>query len=154
LPDGSATLNKTEILAQVDVGWREVRELIRHLGRAGMRERTATGWTYKDLIAHLAAWEEEAARRLRTLASGGDIPVFGSDAEIDAFNARAVDERRLVGAEAIVDELEAAHRQLVKVLEQLPDEIVVDPRAQRWIGGNTFGHYAEHRDELVSFTSR
>ena len=64
MPDGAAPLNKGDILAQVDVGWRELREGIRHLGRGGMRERTTTGWTYKDLIAHLAAWEEEAARRL------------------------------------------------------------------------------------------
>ena len=154
MPDGTAPLNKSDILAQVDVGWRELREGIRHLGRGGMRERTPTGWTYKDLIAHLAAWEEEAARRLRALATGGAVPVFGSDAEIDAFNARAVEERSLVGAEAIVDELEAAHRQLVKVVADLSEEIVADTRAQRWIGGNTFGHYAEHRDELRAFTSR
>ena len=146
------------MLRRIDEGWRELREGIRHLGRAGMGRRTPTGWTYKDLVGHIAAWEEEAARGLRTLVSGGEVPRFGTDDAVDAFNARAVAERRLVGAEAIIDELEAAHRQLVTVVTGLSDEVIADERTQRWIDANTFGHYAEHRDELATrgptFTAR
>lgn len=154
MPDDAITFGKAELLRRVDAGWRELRELVRHIGRAGLGERTPTGWTYKDLLAHVAAWEEEAARRLRVVRAGEDIPSFSSDAEIDAFNARAVRERRLVGPEAILDELEAAHRQLVRLIADLPTELLADPRAQRWIAGNTFGHYGEHRDELAAFTAR
>jgi hypothetical protein len=153
LPDGDV-LTRAELLARVDRAWRDLRERVRHLGRARLAERTATGWTYKDLVGHMAAWEEEAARGLRALRDGGEVPTFGSGAAVDAFNERAVRERRLVGPEAILDELEAAHRQLVRVIEALPEALLADARAQRWIAGNTYNHYAEHDDELGAFTAR
>jgi hypothetical protein len=154
LPDAFPTYTKAELVEQMENGWRELRAAVRHIGRTGLTQATSTGWTYKDLLAHVAAWEEEAARRLRIVTAGGEVPDFGSDAAVNAFNARAVEERRLVGPEAIVDELEAAHRQLVKIVRDLPDALVAQDRVQRWIGANTFGHYAEHRDELSAFTPR
>ena len=154
MPERFPIYSKAELLAMMDEGWRELRAQVRHLGRTGLAEKTPTGWTYKDLVAHVAAWEEEAARRLRILVAGGDVPNFGGAEAVDAFNARAVAERRLVGPEAIVDELEAAHRQLVQIVRELPDALVADERTQRWVGGNTFGHYGEHRAELQTFTPR
>lgn len=145
---GWPILEREALLGSVDEGWREFRAQVRHLGWSRMAERTPTGWTYRDLVAHAAAWEEEAARRLRALQAGADVPEFGTDAAVDVFNARAVEERRLVGAEAIVDELDTAHRMLVSLIRELPEELLRDPRVQRWVGANTFGHYAEHRVEL------
>ena len=144
------TVAKAELLRLVDEGWRRFRASVRHLGWAGMGQRTPTGWTYKDLVAHTAAWEEEAARRLRAFRDSRDVPDFGGDAAVDAFNARVIEERRLVGAEAIVDELDTAHRQLVALIRELPEELLRDERAQRWVGANTFAHYAEHGDELAA----
>jgi len=96
----------------------------------------------------MAAWESEAARRLRALRDGGALPAPMSDADVDAFNARAVEEHRLVGSEAIVDELDAAHRVLVALVRALSEELLRDPRAQGWIAANTFEHYPDHRAEL------
>ena len=152
MPDAFPILAKDDLLARIDEGWREFRARVRHVGREGMSRRTTAGWTYRDLLAHVAAWEEEAARGLRALREGGEIPRFGTDAAVDAFNARAIEERRLVGAEAIVDELEAAHRTLVALVRDLRPELVPDPRLQRWVAGNTFGHYAEHAAELDAGT--
>ena len=144
----SPVVPKDELLNRIAEGWREFRGQVRHLGIAGMQRRTPSGWTYKDLVAHAAAWEEEAARRIRAYRAGARVESLTVEA-VDAFNARAVDERRLVGAEAIVEELEAAHRILVSLVRELRDEELADERVQRWIIGNTYGHYAEHREELA-----
>lgn len=138
---------KDELLRLVDEGWRGFRGQVRHIGMARLRDKTPTGWTYKDLLAHAAAWEEEATRRLRAVRAGQDVPQL-PDIDTDAFNARVVEERRLVGPEAILDELDAAHRTLVDVVRTLSEETILRPLVQRWIGANTFGHYAEHKDEL------
>jgi hypothetical protein len=113
-----------------------------------MARRTPAGWTYRDLVAHVAAWEVEAARRLRALRDRAALPPRMTDADVDAFNARVVEEHRLVGAEAVVDELDAAHRVLVALVRGFPDDLLADPRAQTWIAANTFSHYPEHRAEL------
>src|SRR5437867_4155839 len=48
----------TELAARVDEAWRPIRERIREIGRARMGESLPNGWTYKDLVGHIAAWEE------------------------------------------------------------------------------------------------
>ncbi len=154
MPERDPILARAELLAQVEAGWREFRGLIRHVGWAGMKGRTPAGWTYKDLLAHVAAWEEEAARSLRALTAGAAPPSYDDDAAVDAFNARAIEERRLVGPEAILDELASAHRALVALVRSMPDEVLGDARSQRWIANNTFAHYAEHRAELASSAAR
>lgn len=141
---------RDELLARVDDGWRRFRDTIRGMGRARMGDRTPVGWTNKDLIAHCAAWEELTSRRLRRLRETGmrEFPEVGVDT--DAFNARVVEAHRLAGPEAVLDELDTAHRLLRGEIAQLRDEQVVadDSRAVAVVAGNTYGHYLEHAAEI------
>ncbi len=155
------TMSTTEtqaLLVRIDEGWRPFRDAVRGLGRARMDEATTAGWTYRDLIAHVAAWEDLTARRLRAFRETGD-QTYPEDAEdTDAYNARIADAHRLVGPEALIDELDTAHRRLVSEIAQLSDEQMrhdVRPTAwgpQSWVvaavAGNTFGHYREHAAEM------
>ena len=142
------TLARDELLRRIDMGWRGLRAGLRHVGRAGMARRTSAGWTYKDLAAHVAAWEQETVRRLRIFRESGGRP--GPRAEVDAFNADVVEQHRLVGAEAVLDEIESSHRLLLAELARLDDPPVGDGWVQRVVAGNTFAHYDEHRDELAA----
>jgi hypothetical protein len=148
----------SELLARVDVGWRPFREAVRGVGRARMNEPTGGGWTYRDLIAHVAAWHDLTARRLRALRDTGTFPGPGDEASLgrpafrdaDDFNARVVASHRLVGAEALVDELDTTFRALRAALSGLNDEQLraKDDEVIAVVAGNTFGHYAEHAREL------
>jgi hypothetical protein len=147
-----------DLLARIDERWRPFRDAVRGLGRARFDERTSAGWTYRDLIAHVAAWEDLTARRLRAFRESGDRSYPEDARDTDAFNARVAEAHRLVGAEALVDELDTAHRRLTEEIARLTDEqmeVDVQPTAwgpQSWVvavvAGNTFGHYREHADEL------
>ncbi len=136
---------RDELLARVDSGWREFRARVRHLGRDGMARKTPVGWTYTDLVAHVAAWEDATRRRLRAFQERGERP--GPPGEVDDFNAKVVAEHRFVGAEAILGELETAHRMLVEEIVRLD---AVDDWIERIVAANTFGHYAEHAEELAA----
>jgi hypothetical protein len=148
----------SELLARVDVGWRPFREAVRGVGRARMNEPTGGGWTYRDLIAHVAAWHDLTARRLRALRDTGTFPGPGDEASLglpafrdaDDFNARVMASHRLVGAEALVDELDTTFRALRATLSGLSDEQLRanDDEVIAVVAGNTFGHYAEHAREL------
>ncbi len=141
---------RDELLARVDDGWRRFRDAVRAIGRARMGEATPEGWTFKDLVAHCAAWEELSSRRLRTFreSPGGEFSAPG--VEVDAFNAQVVESHRLAGPEAVLDELETAHRLLRQEIEKLSDEQVVanDSRVVAVVAGNSYGHYLEHAAEL------
>ncbi len=146
-----------ELLAAVDEGWRVFREAVRHVGRAKMDEPTGGGWTFHDLFAHVAAWHDLTARRLRVLRAEGRFPAHNEGVggiapfkDADEFNARVTSSHRLVGAEALTDELDTTFRALRAEVAQLSDEQV---RANAgWViavtRGNTYGHYEEHAKEL------
>lgn len=146
------------LIARIEEGWRPFRDAVRGLGRARFDERTSAGWTYRDLVAHVAAWEDLSARRLRAFRETGDRTYPEEASDTDAFNARVVGSHRLVGAEALVDLLDTAHRRLLEEIARLDDEQMdADVQATAWgpqswvvavVAGNTFGHYREHAGEL------
>ncbi len=117
-------------------------------------------------VAHVAAWEDRTARRIRAFReTGRQIGPEGEAAlgihdvrDTDGFNAKVASSHRLVGAEALVDELDTAHRRLTEEIARLTDDQLcadVEPTAwgpQSWVvavvAGNSFGHYREHAEEM------
>ncbi len=146
------------LLERRDAGWRPFRDAVRGLGRGRLEEGTSAGWTYRDLVAHVAAWEDLTARRLFAFRETGDRTYPEDARDTDAFNARVAEAHRLVGPEALIDELDTAHRRLTAEIARLSDEQMrhdVQPTAwgpQSWVvavvAGNTFGHYREHAAEM------
>ncbi|HEY8861204.1 MAG TPA: maleylpyruvate isomerase N-terminal domain-containing protein [Candidatus Limnocylindria bacterium] len=153
----AARMTQAELLARVDEGWRSFREAVRHVGRARIDEPTGGGWSYHDLFAHIAGWHDLTARRMRVYRTEGRFPGYNEGVggiapfkDADEFNARVVSSHRLVGPEALTDELDTTFRALRAEVAQLSDEQV---RANAgWViavtGGNTYGHYEEHATEL------
>ena len=149
-----------ELLAAADAGWRRFREAVRDVGRAKMDHQTGAGWSYHDLFAHIAGWQDLTARRLRVYRTTGAFPGPGDEgalgspsfADADEFNALLISSHRLVGAEALVDELDATFRAVRDELTQLTDAQLRanDDRVISVVAGNTYGHYEEHAAELGS----
>lgn len=154
----AARMTHAELMTEVDQGWQRFRATVRNVGRAKMDEQTGAGWSYHDLFAHIAGWQDLTARRLRAYRTTGMFPGPGDAATIgipdfkdaDEFNARLVSAHRLVGAEALVDEVDTTFRSLRAELAKLTDEQVRadDARVVTVVAGNTYGHYLEHAKEL------
>ena len=149
----------SRLLGQVDAGWRDFRAAVRDIGRARLEEPTGAGWSFHDLVAHVSGWHDLTARRLRVYRMTGAVPGPGDEAALgiapfanaDELNERLVSSHRLVGPEALVDELDATFREVRAELAQLTDEQIDanDGWVARVVAGNTFGHYAEHATEIA-----
>lgn len=136
-----------ELVARVDSDWTAVRDAVRRKGRAGLAEPAIEDWAYKDLLAHLIGWLQDVPRRIAAIRTGSDRPIAGQ-AEIDAYNARSVAERKLVGPEAIIDELNTSYRLVRDSLIGLSDAEVRDPRIRGLVATRTYLHWDEHAEEL------
>lgn len=95
------------------------------------------GWTPRDMLAHVLAWQEEALRRLTQPEAR-----WPSRRELDAWNAAAHERLRDLAWEQILARLEANHR-------ELRTHLVTDP--PRWFGPCTYWHYTEHTRALLGF---
>lgn len=154
----TTTRDISELLARIDEGWRPFREAVRGIGRARMNEPTVAGWTFRDLVAHVSAWHDLTARRLRALLETGKLPGPGDERslglppfrDVDEFNARVTASHRLVGAEALVDELDTTYRAVRGAVAALTDDQLHanEDQVVAIVTGNTFGHYEEHAMEL------
>ena len=145
----AAIKDKDDLLAVVQMSWTPFRLAIGAIGLPSLEEKTWTGWTYKDLVAHAAAWEDRAASRLRTLRESAARTYPGVD-DTDEFNAAVVERTRGRHARDVIGELDAAHARIVEEIGKLtPEQIhAKDDWVISVVAGNTYGHYADHLDEI------
>ncbi len=146
---GAAIKDTDDLLALVQTSWTPFRLAIGAIGLPSLEEKTWTGWTYKDLVAHAAAWEDRTATRLATFRRSGAKTYPGVD-DTDEFNAAVVERTRGRDAREVTGELDAAHARIVEEIGQLtPEQIhAKDDWVISVVAGNTYGHYADHLDEI------
>lgn len=141
-----------EALERAAAGWAQLKAAYAGLSEEELTRPGVNGsWSVKDVVAHVAAWHDEAYRAISGALAGGEYPRF-DDAAVDAFNARVYEARRDLPLDQVLADAERSHERLVALLRGLPEERYQrDERLQRWIGGNTFGHYEEHLPDLQAW---
>jgi hypothetical protein len=119
--------------------WTTFRGAIRERGRVGLMEPTPSGWSYRDLCAHAANWMQHAVSELES----GEYGTWTNET-ILAENARAVEAHRLVGPEAMLDELDTSYRRARETIAKIPDERMADARVSGIVAFYTYLHWEEH----------
>ena len=125
--------SRQEAISILEEGHARLHELLDAVPEADLvRESTIGGgeWSAKDLIGHIAAWEEMALRSLNEWRRGEipwveheDGPFHGPGNEnVDAFNARAVGENRRESLEEIRRKSDGTHQRLIAEIVGLSDE--------------------------------
>lgn len=77
-------------------------------------------WTIKQMLAHLAGWDEATATSLRIFL-GGDTPGLAAPRGIDDYNAQSVASRADLTMEQIIREWELERDMLKKIVRQFSD---------------------------------
>lgn len=108
-------------------------------------------WSIKDLLAHLIAWEEEAARAFEIWKIGVN-PDWSHIKDIDEFNAQAVKDRRKVAFPKIVEQLQLVHGGLIDNLKSVSDsEFSKRGGVPRWLANLLIDHLDEHAEKVIAF---
>lgn len=136
-----------DVLERYDETWRPFREAVRERGRAGLMDATPSTWSYRDMCAHVANWLQQAAAEL----TSGQFRTWNAET-IQAENDRAVEAHRLVGPEAMLDELDTSYRRLREVIAAIPDERMQDAGASGVIGFYSYLHWEEHLGQDLGVT--
>jgi uncharacterized damage-inducible protein DinB len=147
-------------MGRIHVAWKELSGLVARLGPDGLMARAGDGWTVKDHLAHVAAWEHsligliEGRDRLKSM--GVLEPV---EENTDVVNDAVFRLHEHETAEEALKYFRESHAQLITALDKLTDADLAkpyshyqpsDPDETRpvvgWVAGNTYEHYAEHID--------
>src|SRR5579871_1915142 len=80
-------MDRERTLAIVEENWRQLDAAVDGLDESALVEPgVVEGWSVRDLLGHVTAWEQAALRRLEESARG-EAPATDEGASVDAFNA-------------------------------------------------------------------
>jgi hypothetical protein len=129
------------VLARYDEVWRVFRGRLREIGREHLMDATPSGWSYRDMCAHAANWLQQAVNEL-----GGATKQWNPEL-IQKENERAVAAHKLVGAEAMLDELDTSATRMRETITNIPDDQILDPKTFGIVGFYSYLHWEEHLHE-------
>ena len=157
-----APQTKTDLMDRIHRGWSALEDAV---GRAGETQLTTpggpSGWSAKDHLAHVAAWEQVLLAILQgrsPAAAIGVNPTIYETEGVDGVNAAIYERHRGRPLPDVLTELRQTHERVLATLAPLADADLRrpftdfqpdDPTARRdpiirWIVDNTCGHYEEH----------
>lgn len=126
------TRSATDLLAGLDAARNQLRAAIEGLPEAEMTKPVDGTWSVKDMLAHIASWDELGATDIAR-ASRGHIPALMSfkDEEIDDWNAALMRGRLAFTLPQVRFELDDRRDRLVETLKAAPDDLVAGPLVAR-----------------------
>jgi len=154
---------KAELLADIEHAWAVLNAALDRLTPTQMMDfRDAQGWTAKDHLIHLTAWERSMVFFLqgqpRHAALGVDEALY-LEGDDDDINAVIHQQRKDLPLAEALRQFRDGHHQLMKLLQPLTDADLLKPYrhylpaepgdgdgppALDMIYGNTAHHFTEH----------
>jgi len=118
------------------------------------------GWSVKDTLAHIAAWEQLMVGWVEQSLRGEvpQRPVTGDD-WVDQLNARLYAESVEKSLAEVQEDFAASYRQTLALVERVDEDDLFDPERFRWrdgsplwqmVAANTNWHYQDHREAIAA----
>lgn len=155
------TPTKGELLSTINDESADWEALLAEIGEARMLEPGVMGeWRFKDLAAHLAAWDDYGLRQLEAEVQGRSAPEAPWPAELDDDDAinqwiYEQNEDRLLGE--VLQDTREIYSRLSALIELTPEEDLNDPNRFASLEGRTlsteasgyFSHWHEDHEPDV-----
>jgi hypothetical protein len=143
-------VNVDALLADEERGWLALTEVFGDVPPDRFDEPSVTdeGWSPKDVMYHVAAWSEEAAKVLGRIAAGTHRD---GDPDVQALNEEWFEAGRGLDHDVVRIRFAKGRVAMRQVFSQLTE---VDATAWEWFEESGPRHYAEHLPDLRSFLER
>jgi hypothetical protein len=170
---GQPPRDKADLLARIDASWTALQGFIDGTDPMKLTEsRDAEGWSVKDHLSHIAAWERSMLYLLqgrpRHEGLGVDEQLY-LDGGFNEINAAIHDQTTDRSLDEALADLRWTHEQLLDQIDRLtdadlrqtyshflpdePGDETGEPILGR-LAGNTYEHYDEHRDWMESIATQ
>ncbi len=158
-------MSKSRLIERIQRSWGELETLIKSLTPAELTGMPSPdGWTAKDHLAHLTAWEAGTVAMLqrsqRYEAMGLD-ELFVTHSTEEEVNDRIYHLNREITLDEVLAKFHETHHQMMLTLDKLSEDELYhtysyfqpdDPGEDRgipiieWVKGNTYEHFDSHTD--------
>ena len=141
--------DRDELLSRLQESRDELVSAIRGLPEDKLTAPFAGEWTAKDIMAHIASWDEFSASDLRRIGCGR-IPCLAAfrETEVDDWNAFLMRPRRIFPLPQVQAEFEEGRAALVAALKDLPEALLARGTMVRNIVGVFANHEKDHARQV------
>jgi uncharacterized protein (TIGR03083 family) len=155
-------MNKTDLLAALQREHDAMEQAIAGLTPEQLDTPfRADGWSIKDLLAHITAWESEMVTALFHAAYGRQPALGEIIAKMDAWNAERYAENRTRPVERVLADWRGVRQALIHRVKEWDEAALNAEVAWRrgrtlvqLIEANSYGHEAEHREEIETWKQK
>jgi hypothetical protein len=144
-------MNKQQLIKRLEKEWEALLESYTGLSDYELTNPGVMGdWTFKDTIAHVTWWEEEALKHLPTILAGGKPSrysvLYGG---IDAFNALMTEQKKTLSLSEVLQQRDDTHRRLIGFIQSVPeDQCIRETRFRHRLRLDTYSHYRKHAETI------
>ncbi len=129
-------MKRDEAVVRLRAARREFLETLAGINPEEMeRPNAIQKWSLKDLLGHIAAWDEETLRVAQAFAMQPEPHYSYSVSprnDFAAWNQEQVEARKDRSLQEIRREFDNARRDLIQVIEGMTDQVLMRPKATPW----------------------
>jgi hypothetical protein len=130
-------------------------KMLEHLDEIDKNRKVYPLWTIREILAHLAGWDDALIALIKALAEGREPPTPAARGA-DVYNAETVSTREGLSYDHIQREYLETRRVLLEAIRALPAEKVTQPATLPWGGDGTLEdlvyllgpHEEEHAEDV------
>ena len=145
-------ISKTTLLENTQKGFDDFERLLSSLTNEQMTTPTLNGgWSVKDNIAHLVAWQQRTINLLQAVRDNRELPDPTPNMSEDEVNEMFYQQHKSLPLDKVLDDLHTVQQQTLILLQSLSEEDLNKPIAWlenrpvvQWVIGNNSSHYQEH----------
>ena len=150
--------DREELLKDLEQARDELRASYEGLSDEQMVQPEAVGeWSVKDVLSHVASWEEVALPDLARIARG-DVPALATidlySFDFDPFNAMIMSLRQALPLEQVLRELDIVRAEFTAAVGRLPESALVEGQFARMLVQITAEHDREHTQHILQWRGR
>ena len=160
-----APRNKADLLELVRREYAALEQVLGRLSEAQMTKPIDGSWSTKDILAHVAAWQQilfgfHIGGRPFEQAAPGIAANYQTDG-VDAINEALYQRDRSRPLAEVLDAFRRSHQQILATIEGMSESELFRPytpvgrdpssggQLVNWIAGDTYEHYMEHRETIA-----
>ena len=81
-----------------------------------------SGWRVRDILGHIATWDQETAKSINAYQVGSEYLVPNLDDDETDFNEKAVAEQKKLSGPQLLAEWEEAYKEFKKAIQDMPSD--------------------------------
>lgn len=108
---------RDQLISDLDQARADMRSLLEEIDK---NRKIYPLWTIREILAHIAGWDDAIIASLRAHIAG-DVPEVSAPRGIDAYNAQTVETREGLDYDHIIREYESTRETLKQFLRDMPE---------------------------------